>query len=111
MWELIGTLGIIAIEASYVPQIVRLWTTKKADDLSVFFPLLNLTGRIFVTLYAWHLGSFVMGLGFLTGIVVRATFLSLVLGYKPRRKESSVIQPSRAETKGVPTWPSSQLQH
>ncbi len=85
MWATIGALGIVAIEASYLPQIARLFQRKHADDISPFFPGLNLLGRVLAFLYAIHLGETVFIGGFMLGIVFRSTFLAQVLYYRNDR--------------------------
>ena len=72
------------IELSYLSQVRRLWVLKHADDISYFFPTLNLTGRVLAFSYAIHLGEGVFGAGFLLGIVVRTTLLIQVFYYRRR---------------------------
>lgn len=82
MWPLLGTLGIVAIEVSYLPQLVRLYRLKQADEVSVFFPGLNFLGRFMAFLYAMHMGDAVLGLGFLAGMGLRIFFLGQVIWYR-----------------------------
>jgi lipid-A-disaccharide synthase-like uncharacterized protein len=86
MWPLLGTLGLVLIELSYLSQVRRLWVLKHADDISYFFPALNLTGRLLAFSYAMHLGEAVFGAGFLLGIVIRSTLLGQVLYYRRRSR-------------------------
>jgi len=81
---ILGTLGILAIEGSYLPQIFRLFRLKRADDVSVFFPLLNLIGRLFALMYSvsQHANGFSVGL--MIGISLRAILLMQVLWYRRR---------------------------
>jgi uncharacterized protein with PQ loop repeat len=85
MWECIGVLGMLAIEASYLPQIHRLWAKKRADDVSFLFPGLNLLGRIMAFSFSIHVGQTILGFGFLAGIALRATFLVQVIYYQTGR--------------------------
>jgi len=82
MWSLLATLGMVAIEASYVPQILRLHRLKAASEVSVLFPGLNLFGRLCAVSYALHLQDPVLAIGFGVGIVLRATFFVQVLLYR-----------------------------
>ncbi len=82
LWALVGALGIWCIEASYVPQIVRLWRLKEAEDISLLFPGLNVLGRLLAFCYALHLGEGVFVVGFMVGIVLRSTLLGQVLWYR-----------------------------
>ena len=88
MWEMIGLIGMLGIEASYVPQIIRLFQTKKAGDVSPFFPGMNLMGRIMAFAYSMHLGQSILGLGFFIGMTLRAVFLVQVLHYQNRERGS-----------------------
>jgi len=81
LWWL-GTLGLVAIEASYVPQIVRLWRRKQAQDVSLLFPALNLAGRLAVVAYALARDESVFVWGFVVGSLLRATLLGQVLLYR-----------------------------
>ena len=82
LFAFLGTAGLIAIEASYTPQIFRLWKRKHADDVSVLFPALNALGRVLAVIYAAHQGQSVFVVGFLVGIAMRTTLLSQVLWYR-----------------------------
>lgn len=86
----VGTLGIVAMEASYVPQIVRLWRRGQAHDLSVFFPGLNVFGRLLAVVYATLNHELVFGAGFLFGIFVRGSLLAQVVALKVRKKEDVI---------------------
>lgn len=81
-WQIVAALAMVMIEASYVPQIVRLYRTKKAKDLSTFFPLMNAGGRILGLTYTGFTGEIVLALGFLAGILLRVTLLFQVWYYK-----------------------------
>ncbi len=80
----LGAAGIVAIEGSYVPQIVRLFRLKRAEDVSHFFPLLNASGRVLALLYALSHGETVFVGGFFVGIVLRLVLLGQVLWYRTR---------------------------
>ena len=82
---IIGTLGLAAIELSYVPQVMRLAQRKRADDVSALFPALNLAGRVCAMTYAFSRGDGVFTIGFIVGAVLRATLLTQVLYYRQKR--------------------------
>lgn len=82
MWWFLGSLGIVAIEASYVPQIVRLFRLRRADDVSVFFPSLNATGRVLALAYSILSHQPVFVVGFMVGLVLRCTLLAQVVWYR-----------------------------
>jgi uncharacterized protein with PQ loop repeat len=45
------------MEGSYTPQIVRLYRVKESYEISLFFPLINLAGRLLVMLYSAAVGE------------------------------------------------------
>lgn len=82
LWTLLGTAGIWCIELSYLPQIMRLYKRKDAEDISLFFPGLNMVGRIMAMIYATHVGEQVLAVGFMVGIMMRGTLLAQVIYYR-----------------------------
>lgn len=86
LWSLLGTSGLIAIEASYVPQIVRLFRLRRADHLSLLFPGLNLLGRLAALAYALHIGDGVFSFGLVIGVALRLVLFLQVLGYRAPRE-------------------------
>jgi lipid-A-disaccharide synthase-like uncharacterized protein len=98
----LGSLGILCIEASYLPQIARLYRRKHADDVSVFFPSLNLFGRALAVVYSLTQHQAVFVIGFTLGIVLRSILLSQVVYYRWQRKSlrRSVPAPAIGEALG-----------
>ena len=78
----IGSVGILAIECSYIPQIARLFRLKRAEELSLFFPGLNLAGRLFALTYSVLTKDQVFTVGFLVGALLRLTLLLQVAWYR-----------------------------
>jgi lipid-A-disaccharide synthase-like uncharacterized protein len=98
----LGTLGLLCIEGSYLPQIARLYRLKHADDVSVFFPSLNLFGRALAVAYSVAQNQPVFVVGFTLGILLRGVLLSQVVYYRwqgkrPKRSAPEVteIAPTR----------------
>jgi len=92
----IGTVGILAIEGSYCPQIVRLYRLKRAEELSRLFPALNLFGRLLALVYSVLARDHVFAVGFLVGAMLRLTLLVQVAWYRRgdgRRGESLNVAP------------------
>ena len=79
---LLGVLGLIAIEGSYFPQILRLYRLKRADEVSLLFPALNLVGRLLAMTYAILTQEHVFSAGLIVGILLRGTLLLQVLWYR-----------------------------
>ncbi len=83
----LGTAGIMAMEGSYLPQIFRLFRLKRSEELSLFFPGLNLLGRLFALAYSLITKDHVFTIGFLLGALLRLTLLLQIAWY--RRKQAS----------------------
>jgi hypothetical protein len=81
LW-LVGAAGIVAIEGSYVPQILRLHRLKRSDELSYFFPSLNAVGRLMALIFSVAQGQQVFVGGFLLGILLRLTLLVQIAIYR-----------------------------
>jgi len=78
----IGTAGIVAIEGSYVPQIVRLFRLKRSEELSLLFPALNLVGRLLALTYSLLAKDHVFTVGFFFGALLRLTLLLQIAWYR-----------------------------
>lgn len=98
LW-LLGTAGIVAMEASYVPQIVRLAKVGRAEQLSPLFPALNLGGRLAALAYSILIGQAVFGIGFFCGALLRGVLLAqiLVLRRRTQRPDEPLAHTLRLE--------------
>ncbi len=65
-----------------MPQIVRICRLRRADDVSVFFPSLNATGRVLALAYSVLSHEQVFVVGFTVGLVLRCTLLAQVVWYR-----------------------------
>lgn len=92
MWWFLGSLGMIAIEASYIPQIARLFRLRRADDVSLFFPSLNALGRVLALTYSVLSHQPVFVVGFIVGLVLRCTLLAQVVWYRKLALRGGVEQ-------------------
>jgi hypothetical protein len=82
----LAVIGMWMMEGSYIPQLVRLYRKKEAEDISLWFPCMNLTGRLCVMMYSFGQGEAALAGGFLLGIVLRGTFFGQVLYYRRRKR-------------------------
>jgi lipid-A-disaccharide synthase-like uncharacterized protein len=101
MWWVIGTAGLLAIEASYVPQIVRLGRLRRADDVSLLFPALNATGRVLALTYSILSSQPVFIAGFVVGLLLRTTLLSQVIWYRYLRPRVRAVPVEAAVESGA----------
>ena len=84
-----GSLGLLAIEGSYLPQLMRLYRLKQADEISYLFPALNLFGRLFAFAYSVSTQNAVFTIGFFVGSCLRLVLLVQVAWY--RRNTNLVV--------------------
>ena len=54
--DLIGYAAGATLAACYVPQVVKTWTTRRADDVSFWMILLTLLSALLYEIYAAILG-------------------------------------------------------
>lgn len=88
-WQLLGALAMLMIEVSYLPQILKLYRIKNADDFSIMFPLLNAGGRGLGVVYTGLNGDLVIALGFVLGILLRLTLLVQVWYYRRLKQQAA----------------------
>lgn len=86
MFSGLGVASLWLVEASYLPQLWRLYRMKEADEFSFLFPGLNILGRLAGLAMSVSQGSQVFGWFFFTGIVLRMALLGEVIYYRTRSK-------------------------
>jgi uncharacterized protein with PQ loop repeat len=84
--KLLSIVGLYVVEASYLPQLWRLYRLKEADEFSFLFPILNTVGRICGVIYSLTTNEASMAAFFITGIVLRCTLLAQVVFYRRRKR-------------------------
>lgn len=82
-YEIIGLIAAVLTTSAYVPQVVKTWKTKLADDLSLTMYITMFIGIILWLLYGIHLNSLAMILA--NSITAMLTFLLIV--FKLRYKQ------------------------
>ena len=84
MIDLMAYLGGIFLMISFVPQVVRTWNRKSAEDISLWMLLLTLISSVFYQIYAvmLHLTPVIIMNGVFLVLVVLLMVLKLVFdGY------------------------------
>ena len=84
--SILGVCGLYLVEASYLPQLWRLYRLKEAHEFSFLFPGLNITGRLFGVVYSASQGQLVITWFFVVGIVLRSVLLGQVCYYRARTR-------------------------
>jgi len=80
--ELVGMTGTLIICLSIIPQILRVYKTKSARDLSIAYLSALMTGLVLLVIYSFYVGNLV----FIFGNVL--SLLSVVMLIILRRKYS-----------------------
>jgi lipid-A-disaccharide synthase-like uncharacterized protein len=93
---LLGGLGMVAVEGSYAPQLLRLYKLKRADEISYFFPGLNFCGRLLALAYSVLRSDQVFTVGFILGCALRLALLCQVYWYRHggRRPDAPAAEPA-----------------
>jgi hypothetical protein len=96
---LLGALGMVAVEGSYAPQLLRLYKLKRADEISYLFPGLNFCGRVLAMSYSLIVGNSVFGFGFMFGCALRFALLCQVYWYRNGgRRPDTAPEPAHDRT-------------
>lgn len=77
----IGIIGNALLALSYIPQILKILRTKKAEDLSLLMWLAYLIGDILLTIYAWYTGDIIFTILFILFTIGNFTILALSVRY------------------------------
>lgn len=90
--EILTIVGLYLVEASYIPQLWRLYKLKEADEFSFLFPGLNIIGRLCGVIASIHSHNATFGWFFFVGIILRLTLLSEVCFYRLRARRRLAAQ-------------------
>lgn len=99
LMELVGTAAALLTTASFVPQVVKVWRTKRADDLSLIMYLMFWVGVALWLAYGIHLGSFSITVG--NGVTL--TLATVILYFKLRYSTFTNETTRQAPTTPLPT--------
>jgi len=88
-FEWIGASGIWLVEASYLPQIWKLFRLKEAHEFSFLFPSLNIAGRLAGLMLSMQQGMVIFSWFFIIGILLRVTLFAQVVYYRAKSKSAS----------------------
>lgn len=79
IFQLLGTAGSLIMCVSSVPQIIKTYKVKRADNLSGSYLAVLITGMSLILLYALHVRDMVFILG--NGISLTLTVVLVVMRY------------------------------
>jgi hypothetical protein len=86
------TGGLLLVEASYIPQILRLYRMKEAHEFHLVYPSLNLLGRLIVLAAGIISHSAALTFGFGLGVLIRLTLLFQVVYYRAQEAKRARMQ-------------------
>ncbi|MBI1777682.1 MAG: PQ-loop repeat-containing protein [Proteobacteria bacterium] len=82
--ELIGAIAVILGLASIIPQLLKTWRTRSAEDLSTVWLVLALVSGVFGFVYVLMLDAWAAIVGNVIGMVLTALLLALKLKFRQK---------------------------
>lgn len=80
--ELVGTMAAVLSTISFVPQVVKVWRTRSARDLSLIMYLMFWVGIFLWLLFGLMIGSFSVVTGNFVTLCLASTILYFKLRYR-----------------------------
>ncbi|MFO1320862.1 MAG: SemiSWEET transporter [Burkholderiales bacterium] len=80
----IGAIAGFLTTAAFVPQVVKIWTTKSADDISMLMFGIFTLGVLMWLIYGFMLGALPIILANVITLVLAVTVLVLKVRYRRR---------------------------
>ncbi len=84
IFEYLGTLGSVIVCMSSLPQIIKTYRTKRADDFSILYLVSLMIGMVMIMGYAIAVWDPIFIFG--NGLSLFSTGLLIVLWFRYRRK-------------------------
>jgi len=81
MFILIGIMGGIMVNIGCIPQVIKLFRTRRAKDLSLSSHLLYFCGIAFLTVYSIHIEDALFTVLNIVGIIGLLVIISAILLY------------------------------
>jgi len=85
IFETLGTTGAMVICASAIPQIIKTYRTKSADDLSMLYLGILMFGMTLLQLYSLYVRDFVYILGNTLALSTTGILIALCFKYRNRK--------------------------
>jgi MtN3 and saliva related transmembrane protein len=82
MFEIMGTVGSLIICISALPQIVKTYRTKKADDLSISYLIILMLGMALMMIYSLHIRDPIFIFGNSLSVLSPGVLIFLCLRYR-----------------------------
>jgi len=82
MFEIMGLIGSLTLCISALPQIVKTYRTKKADDLSISYLIILMLGMALMMIYSLHIGDPIFIFGNSLSVLSTGVLIFLCLRYR-----------------------------
>lgn len=82
MFEIMGTIGSLIICISALPQIVKTYRTKKANDISISYLIILMSGMTLTMIYSLYVGDLVFIFGNSLSVLTTGVLIFLCLRYR-----------------------------
>ena len=86
--NIIGFTAAILTTVAFMPQLIRTWATKSADDVSIYMLILFITGVSFWIVYGWRLHAAPILIANIITLILNLSILILKLFYESKVKNS-----------------------
>lgn len=82
MFEMMGAIGSLVICISSLPQIVKTYRTKKANDLSISYLIILMFGMTLMMIYSLHIGDPIFIFGNSLSVLSTGVLIFLCFWYR-----------------------------
>jgi MtN3 and saliva related transmembrane protein len=82
MFEILGITGSLIICISTLPQIVKTYRTKKANDISISYLIILMFGMTLMMIYSLHVGDPIFIFGNSLSVLSTGVLIFLCLRYR-----------------------------
>tara|TARA_B100000700_G_C14957434_1_gene814680 strand:+ start:1080 stop:1367 length:288 start_codon:yes stop_codon:yes gene_type:complete len=86
--NLIGFTAAILTTVAFMPQLIRTWSTKSADDVSIYMLILFITGVSFWIIYGWKVHAAPILIANIITLILNLSILILKIFYESKAKNT-----------------------
>ena len=83
-YDILNLIGYVFMITAYMPQFIQLYRKKKSDQLSILWPLVIVTGCLFMEPLAITGGLLAYAIGNTASIIVSLLLLCQILWYRKK---------------------------
>jgi MtN3 and saliva related transmembrane protein len=95
--EVIGSTAAVCTTVAFLPQLIRVWRRKSAEDISLIMFLLFSAGVALWLVYGLRIGSFPVAAANAVTLALALAILVLKLRYSGRKAVLASATPDQAE--------------